>query len=287
MNADICIQYNELASITVESGKGDIFMVNKLSIPKGPGYQAPAVHKIFQLLRVVAESPQMLGQSELVQKLGYSKSTTHGLIHALLRENALAQEPDGRKFYLGTAITDLAFSNWNYLKTIKIIQPLINEIREKLGETVFLGGQIRKRVLIMASAEANDPIKISAPAGTTTPLFAGAVGKVFLSAVHTDRIKQMIREKGLPCFTPRTIADEGRYLAELEQVRAQGYAVDDEEYITGIKAVAIALNNRKGPPLAVWVVGLSSTMDSAKIQQVIDVLLLSTEKLRLALEASP
>jgi DNA-binding IclR family transcriptional regulator len=262
-------------------------MVKRPSTPKGPGYQAPAVHKIFELLRVVAESRQMLGQSELVQKLGYSKSTTHGLIHALVRENALAQEPDGRRFYLGPAVTDLAFSNWNYLKTTEITQPLINEIRGQVGETVFLGGLIRKRVMIMATAEANDPIKISAPAGTTMPLFAGAVGKVFLSGIHTDRIKQLIREKGLPRYTPHTIIDEGKYLAELELVRAQGYAIDDEEYITGIKAVAVALNNRKGPPLAVWVVGLSSTMDATKIRQVIDAILHSTEKLRLALETSP
>ena len=73
----------------------------------------------------------------------------------------------------------------------------------------------------------------------------------------------------------------------MERVRAQGYAIDDEEYITGIKAVAVALNNRKGPPLAVWVVGLSNTMDATKIRQVTDVILLSTEKLRLALESSP
>jgi len=250
------------------------------------GYKAPAVHKIFQLLRVVAESPRMLGQTELVQKLGYSKSTTHGLIHALLREDALAQEPDGRRFYLGSAITDLAFSNWNYLKMAETTQPLINEIRGQIGETVFLGGLIRKRVLIMTSAEAEVPIKISAPAGTTIPLFAGAVGKVFLAGISTDKVIQMIREKGLPRYTPGTITDEGEYLAELERVRAQGYAIDNEEYISGIKAVAVALQNKKGPPLAVWVVGLSNTMGSTKIQQIIDVILNTTKKFLLALENS-
>jgi DNA-binding IclR family transcriptional regulator len=248
------------------------------------GYKAPAVHKIFQLLRVVAESPKMLGQTELVRELGYSKSTTHGLIHALLREEALAQEPDGRKFYLGPAITDLAFSNWNYFKTAETAQPFINDIRGQIGETVFLGGLIRKRVLIMASAEAEVPIKISAPAGTTIPLFAGAVGKVFLAEINIDRVRQMIKEKGLPRYTQGTIVDEEKYLAELEQVRAQGYATDNEEYIPGIKAVAVALKNRKGPSLAVWVVGLSSTMSSAKIDQIIDAVLKTSESLRTALE---
>jgi len=259
-------------------------MPKKTSDNKVPGYQAPAVHKIFQLLQVVAESPGMLGQTELVRKLGFSKSTTHGLIHALLREDALAQEPNGRRFYLGSAVTDLAFSNWNYLKMAERFQPFINEIRGQIGETVFLGGLIRKRVLIMTSAEAEEPIKISAPAGTTIPLFAGAAGKVFLAGIRIDKVKEMIGEKGLPNYTPRTIVDVEEYLAELDRVRAQGYATDDEEYIPGIKAVAVALHNRKGPSLAVWVVGLSNTMGSAKIQQIIDVILNITKKLRLAIE---
>lgn len=259
-------------------------MSKKISDSGESGYKAPAVHKIFQLLRVVAESPKMLGQTELVRELGYSKSTTHGLIHALLREEALAQESDGRKFYLGPAITDLAFSNWNYLKTAETAQPFINDIRGQIGETVFLGGLIRKRVLIMASAEAEVPIKISAPAGTTIPLFAGAVGKVFLAGISPDRVKEMIRGKGLPRYTPGTIADEEKYLAELEQVRANGYATDNEEYIHGIKAVAVALNNRKGPSLALWVVGLSSTMSPEKIRQIIEVILNTAGKLRTALE---
>jgi IclR family acetate operon transcriptional repressor len=168
----------------------------------------------------------------------------------------------------------------------ELTQPFINEIRGQIGETVFLGGLIRKRVLIMTTAEAEIPIKISAPAGTTIPLFAGAVGKVFLAGIRTDQVIQMIREKGLPRYTPRTIFDESEYLAELDRVRIQGYAIDDEEYIPGIKAVAVALNNRKGPSLAVWVVGLSNTMGSTKIQQVIDVILNTAKKLHLALEDS-
>lgn len=261
-------------------------MVENNSDNGEPGYKAPAVHKIFQLLRVVAESPTMLGQAELAQKLGYSKSTTHGLIHALLREDALAREPNGRRFYLGPAVMDLAFSNWNFLKTAEITQLFINEIRDQIGETVFLGGLIRKRVLIMTIAEAETPIKISAPAGATIPLFAGAVGKVFLAGIHTEKVKQMIREKGLPRYTPRTISGEKEYLAELDRVRTQGYATDDEEYISGIRAAAVALRNRKGPALAVWTAGISNAMDSDKMKKAIDVILTVSTKLRLALDDS-
>lgn len=238
---------------------------------KQNGYKAPAVHKAFQLLRVVAESKEQFGLTELSQQLGFSKSTTHGLVHALLREGALSQDPNGRKLFLGPMITDLAFSSWNYLKLIEIAQPAIDRIRDQIHETVFFGALIRKRILIMAIAEGSQPLKISASPGATLPLFAGAAAKVLLTRESDDRLRDMIREEGLPRFTARSIVDEQDYLDEIQNVRSRGYAMDDEEYLSGIRAVAVSLDNREGPSLAVWVVGLTSTMGLNKIQQVVDV----------------
>jgi DNA-binding IclR family transcriptional regulator len=236
---------------------------------KLPGYKAPAIHKAFCLLRKVAASPDHPGLTDLALQLGYSKSTTHGLVHALLREGALVQGPDGHKLYLGPMLVDLAFSNWNYIKMVESVQPVIDELRDQIKETMVLGALIRRRIVIMAAAEAVDPLKISASPGTILPLFSGAAGKVFLAAKPTDAVKQLIRGQGLPRHTPRSIVDETHYLDELEQVRLKGYSVDDEEYLTGVKAVAVALNNINGPPMAIWAVGLASRMGADTIQAAI------------------
>jgi DNA-binding IclR family transcriptional regulator len=247
-------------------------MVKKASPDKLPGYKAPAIHKAFCLLRKVAASPDHPGLTELALQLGYSKSTTHGLVHALLREGALVQGPDGHKLYLGPALVDLAFSNWNYIKMVGSVQPLIDELRDRIGETMVLGALIRRRIVILAAAEAADPLKISASPGTILPLFAGAAGKVFLAAKPTATVTQLIGEGGLPRHTPHSIVDEASYLNELEGVRLKGHAVDDEEYLTGVKAVAVALNNIIGPPMAVWAVGLASRMGADTIEAAISIM---------------
>jgi IclR family acetate operon transcriptional repressor len=246
-------------------------MVIKKSDSNQTGYQAPAVHKAFQLLRTLAESRQHLGMTELAQRLGYSKSTTHGLVHALLREGALTQETNGRKLFLGPTIMDLPFYAWNPMKMTEYAQPTINAIRDQIRETVFLGVLLQMRVLIMATAEADEPLKISASPGTSISLFAGAAAKIFMAGKSDTEIMFLIREKGLPRYTDRSITSEKEYLAEIERVRNQGYAMDDEEYLAGIRAVAVPLNNRMGPPIAVWVVGLSSTMGLKKMHQVVEV----------------
>jgi DNA-binding IclR family transcriptional regulator len=67
---------------------------------------------------------------------------------------------------------------------------------------------------------------------------------------------------------------------ELEQVRAQGYALDIEEYLQGIRAVAVALQNRRGLPAALWVVGMSANMDMDKMIKIAEIVKEKAEKLR-------
>ena len=251
-----------------------------------PGYKAPAIHKAFHLLRTVAESRRHLSLTDLAVKLGYSKSTTHGLVHALMREGALVQGPDGHKLFLGPAVIDLAFSNWNYIKMVESVQPMLESLRDQIEETIVLGALIRRHILIMAAAEAVDPFRIAASPGTVLPLFAGAAGKVFHAAKTPREVIALIREKGLPRHTSRSIVDEGKYLAELEQVRTRRYSVDHGEYLEGVSAVAIALENLTGPPMAVWAVGLSSSMVPDRIEKAIAIMAAAAEKLRTALEKS-
>lgn len=235
----------------------------------GAGYQAPAVQKAFEMLKLVSESKEDLGLSEMADRLGYSKSTTHGLIRALLAAGALAKNQGGRKFFLGPAIVELAFKSWNYFRVIELAQPHLDELRDRIGETVFLGVLSRTRAVIVAISEANKPLKISSPPGVSIPVLAGAVGKVFLARMDPAQAQGLIRERGLPAFTSRSIVDPDDYMKELDRVRRKGYALDDEEYLPGVKAVAVSLGNHRGLPLAVWVVGFAAAMDIPAMPRIV------------------
>ncbi|MFO7876270.1 MAG: IclR family transcriptional regulator [Desulfovermiculus sp.] len=251
---------------------------------QGPGYKAPAVHKAFELVRTVAQSQQGLGIKDLAQKLGYSKSTTHGLVHALLREGVLTRGPGGRKLSLGPTIAELAFANWNQSTVTKLAQPILNSIRDTINETVILGVRIRNRVLIIATAEATEFLKISALVGSTIPLLGGAVGKAFLAEEALSHAAAFLAQHGLPEYTERSITDVREYLSELERVRSQGYAVDIEEYLQGIRAVAVALGNRSGLAAALWVVGISASMDEQSMRKISEIVTGEAQRLRCILD---
>jgi DNA-binding IclR family transcriptional regulator len=233
-----------------------------------PSYRAPAVLKAFDLLKLVAESRSEITLSELARRLGYSKGTLHGMIRALLQAGALAQAPNRRGFFLGPAVVELAFRSWNYFRITEHAQPLLDGLRDRIGETVFLGVLSSSRGLIVATAEAAKPLKISAPPGTSIPLLAGAVGKIYLSQQPVNQAQKIIAEHGLSKSARRSLLNKEEYLAELDIVRKQGYAVDNEEYLPGVKAVAVALGNQRGLPLAIWVVGFADSMTGGVIETI-------------------
>ena len=251
------------------------------------GYQAPAVQKAFDLLKLVAESRTDLGLSEMADQLGYSKSTTHGLIRALLAAGALVRSPVEKKFFLGPTIVELAFRSWNYFRVIEQAQPHLDALRDRIAETVFLGVLSHTRGIIVATAESTKPFKISSPPGVSIPLLAGAVGKIFLARLSHEEALTIINERGLPRFTPRSIADPAAYLAELKQVRQRGYAIDDEEYLPGVKAVAVGLGNHRGLPLALWVVGLAGAMGENAMTRIASESMDSARALQSALRGGP
>jgi DNA-binding IclR family transcriptional regulator len=123
------------------------------------------------------------------------------MIQALLQAGALDQGLQRKGFFLGPAVVELAFRNWNYFRVVEYAQPILSQLRDRIGETVFLGVLSRSRGLIMATAEAAKPLKISSPPGTSIPLLAGAVGKVFLALHSRAQVLKIIREHGLTRFT--------------------------------------------------------------------------------------
>jgi DNA-binding IclR family transcriptional regulator len=248
--------------------------------PTAGAYSAPAVERAFRLLDAVAAASQPPRLSELARDLGFSKSTTHGLVHALIAAGALDQDPDSKRLSLGPSVVELAFKSRSYLFLGEQAQPVLEDLRERIDETVFFGVMNRSRTLIMASAEAHKSMKISAFPGTAIPLLAGAVGKVFLAQLDEAAARQTVRTLSLPKFTAASIVDEARYLAEVEQVRHSGVAVDRGEYLSGVNAVAVGVGRRLGVPTAMWVVGFAESMNPEKIRRVTEETLQAASVLR-------
>jgi len=229
-------------------------------------YGAPSVKKAFAILSAISSSKDGLGVSELAKKLKIAKSTVHGMTSALEELGAVMRDPLTKKYKLGFTLLEIGRSAYSQIDLQTSARPVTEELMEKTRTSVFLGILNGRQVTILDIVESRQDLNITAPVGSTIPLFAGAVGKVFLASMAEEQAARIIKSKSLPRFTENSIVDTALYFQELRQVREKGYAVDDEEYILGVRAVASPLMGLGQLRSAIWAVGFKASLDEKKMQ---------------------
>ena len=229
-------------------------------------YGAPSVKKAFAILSAISASKDGMGVSDLAKKLKMAKSTVHGMTSALEEIGAAMRDPLSKKYKLGFTLLEIGRSAYSPVDLQTSARPVTEELMEKTQTSVFLGILNWDKVTILDIVESRQDLSITAPVGSTIPLFAGAVGKVFLASMSLEQASKLVKSKGLPRFTENSIVDTELYFKELMQVRDQGFAVDDEEYILGVRAVASPLMGLGQLRSAIWAVGFKASLDEKKMR---------------------
>ena len=230
-------------------------------------YGAPSVKRAFTILSTISASKDGLGVSELAKRLKMAKSTVHGMTSALEELGAVMRDPRTKKYKLGFTLLEIGRSAYSQIDLRSSARPVMEELMNKTQTSIFLGILNWDHVTVLDIVESNQDLKITAPVGTTMPMIAGAVGKVFLASMKEEQALKFVNSKGLPKFTDNSIVDKELYFKELRQVRKNGYAVDDEEYILGVRAVASPLMGLGQLRSAIWTVGFKASLDGNKMKR--------------------
>ncbi len=231
-------------------------------------YQAPIVKKAFLILKAISTN-KGLRLSEISTRLGISKSTVHGITNALEEQGAILRDPVSREFTIGATLMELGKAAYERMDFKRAARPAMEHLMEQCHESVFLGVRNKSSVTIIDMVESRKDFKISSPIGTSLPLLAGAMGKIFLSAMTPVDARAYLMENPPNRFTSKTITDPDIYLKTLETVRETGIAFDDEEYIAGVRAIAAPIQPQGVYFPAIWVVGFTASMDDEKIPAII------------------
>lgn len=198
--------------------------------------------------------------SDISREMGISKGTVHGIAHALEQAGAVVRDERSKCYSLGLTLFELAQKVHSRIELKDEARPMMEELMRKTQQSVFLGIRSNDRISIVDIVESTRDLKITAPIGARLPLLVGALGKVFMAALTDGEAAKWIRSAGLRRDTEKSIAQTDRYLAEIRKARNQGYAVDDEEYIQGVRAVAAPIRVTGRPLAAIWVVGFTQNM---------------------------
>jgi DNA-binding IclR family transcriptional regulator len=226
----------------------------------------PAVERAMRILNAFKDSRLEYGVSELSHALDINKSTVHGIVRTLSEYRMLEQDPNTRKYRLGPSLIELGGLARTRRDVRQVARPFLGDLMRQTQETVLLGVFEDDGITIIDTMEPARELRIAAAPGQRLPYSAGSFGRAFLAWMREEEVDRLIASLGLRRFTETTITDPARYKASLEQVRQQGFAVDDsEEYLEGVWAVSAPIHDADGILAVLTVVGFTGRMeDDAK-----------------------
>jgi len=220
-------------------------------------YRPPAVARALEAVERLAEAGPMR-LSGLAREMGVGKSSLLGGLAAL--EEAGWVRREGNLYRLGEGLLRVARRAYGPWEVGAVARPFLERLAERWGVTSVLGVPRTDGVRIEECVPGGRGMQVSVRPGAVLPLLAPATGKALLAALPPDRARTLVEDGPLPRFTDRTITEPARFWAEVVGARKQGYAVDDGEYLEGVRAVAAAVTAGSEPAALVWVVGFAAAL---------------------------
>jgi DNA-binding IclR family transcriptional regulator len=214
-----------------------------------------SANRVLQILELIAERGP-LTFSEVVEALNLPASSTYNLLKTLERRRYLLLGTDDRRYGLGLRLWELAQSYDANDDLVRLSQPLMDRVVRETGETVQLARLDGIENVYLAISESPQPMKLVSAVGKRLYAHATGLGKVLLAGVDERELRRRLGRVALPRFTANTIVDHDRLIAALAEVRAQGYATDNEEYVVGCRCIAMPVRNGSGDVAAAMSVSI-------------------------------
>jgi len=200
-----------------------------------PGAQS--VSRAIALLKAFEDTQPEWSLGDLSGRLGLNKTTTHRLLAALEAEGLVTQSESTAQYRLGSELIALGGCalRANELRTLS--RPVLEALAMESGETTTLEILSRRQIMILDEVSNRHPMGMSQHVGSRLPIHATSTGKLLL-AHQPEEARDLILAQPLARLTPKTITDPERLRAEMDDIRAQGYATADGELDVGFVAVA-------------------------------------------------
>ena len=223
--------------------------------------QTPSIQSLdrgLTILEAVAKSAGPMSLGELTDLMNIDRSSVFRLAGTLKRRGFLAY-PAGRKDYiLGPSLWRLAHKyDWGNM-LIKVSHEQLKLLAAQTKETAQLAMREGKQALFIDSAATNQVISVSGRIGELTPLHCTAHGKALIGDLDLAELEAVFGDSPLQAYTKRTVGSL-RQLAKLcKETKARGFAIDDEEYIEGVRCVAAPIRAEDGQ--VIGAIGISAPL---------------------------
>lgn len=208
-------------------------------------YPIRAVDRVCDILDLLQEHADGVILTKIAAHTKMPKSSTFRYLAALEARQYVDRDESTGLYQLGLAFRPA--QSRTVERFLELIRPDLEDLRRRSGETVNVGLLDGSMVAHVEVLESPNIMRLAARIGERAPIHVTALGKAIAAELPTSRVLSILESEGMPRVNDRTITSVDEYLAELERVREQGYALDDQEAQEDGRCVAVPIRDVELP----------------------------------------
>lgn len=203
------------------------------------------IDRAAALLDAIARYSEPVSLKILAAETGLHASTAHRILASLIQNRFVEKDAVGR-YRLGLRLLQLGARLHANVDVRAIARPVMEALRDRLGETVNLTIREGDAVVYIEKATPNRMIHVQQLVGSRAPLHVTAVGKLMLGAAGEEATRAYAQRTNLPAYTRNSISTLQRLLDECREALARGYALDNEEAELDVGCIGVLLYDGTG-----------------------------------------
>jgi IclR family acetate operon transcriptional repressor len=200
----------------------------------------------LRVIEAISDFGGSASVSAIARKTGLPRSTVHHLLRSLIAFDYLLQGGEAQPYKLAPRLFKLTGRAWTQGQLAEISVPFIDELSRRTGEGTSLAILREGVVSVVAKRDSEGPVRVVQKVGTVRPIYCTAVGKILAAWLPEREIDDIIGRIVFERITANTITAPAVLKRELARIRANGFAVDNEEHIEGIRCIAAPVRDHSG-----------------------------------------
>lgn len=234
-------------------------------------YHTRAVSRALRILDSFTVQNFELSVADLHEKLGIHKSTLVRLLQSMAAEGFIEQNPENGAYRLGIKTFEIGcrYSRTRMMNLDTLARPLMRQLASDMGVSVNLAIRDRYHIIYIQTVEPiGAGMRVAYSTGDRFGVHHTALGKAIVAFLAPDQRERLLAELDLKRLTPRTITSQEDLESELALVQEQGYAVDDEESLPGLRCVGAPVWSDEQVVAALSASGSTLTITKERVETV-------------------
>lgn len=194
-----------------------------------------------------AERPEMT-LSEVAKVTGMSRASARRFLLTLVELDYA--RTDGRAFALTPRVLELGYAYLSGLTLAEVAQPHIEDLVARVHESSSVAVLDRTDIVYVVRVPTKRIMTVNISVGTRFPAYATSMGRVLLAGLGPTEVDRLLARSDIAALTPLTVTDPDQLRRIIDEVRARGYAITDQELEGGLRSLAVPIRDRQGKVIA-------------------------------------